>query len=387
VLTAAHAIFSSESLSYVSQVHWFFQRHRGEHEPIPIAWRGSFLFSGYAAARTNDILRDQLDPSEASGTTLSLDVAALYFNEPAGRGGYGGFTVWNSPEDWIDYASPRLALSYPVENIPEEQVGRLHQLGPERYYFANAGGPLLSSTAVRVHPGSSGGPVCVEGVDTLGHPLYFPSAVQLGGTDRMLIRLIDLDVADLIVRAEHASGGLLDTGGGFIRVENSGIDSGRRGGLLSIRVGPPAATRLGGAWRVSPTNHGELGELVGHTNFSSAVTSLPVVSSEFGLEIRPLTGFVLPSNKLVRVVADANVLLDLGYAVVPPQFVAEPGRGLGLVGTPRTSYRIETRPRTGSEADWRPLVEMTLEAGTNWLPHVSASDATGRVHRAVWLSE
>jgi len=237
-----------------------------------------------------------------------------------------------------------------------------------------------------VQPGSSGGPVCLRGRNTLGQTLYFPSAVQLGGTDRMIIRLIDLDVADLILRAERASGGDLDTGGGFIRVENAAAGDSHRGGLLSVRVGPPAATRLGGAWRISPTNYGELGELVAHTNFTGLASSLPVASPEFGIEVRPLPGFIPPSNKLARVVADANVLLDLGYVVVPPQLVPDPTRGLGVVGTPRTSYRIEMQLRSGAN-QWAPVAEVTLEPGVNWLPAVSASDATGRVYRAVWLSE
>jgi hypothetical protein len=114
---------------------------------------------------------------------------------------------------------------------------------------------------------------------------------------------------------------------------------------------------------------------------------LPVVSSQFGIEMRPLVGFTLPSNKVVRVVADANVLLDLGYAVSPPRFVTDAMRGLGVVGTPQTSYRIEARPLSGPGEPWSALRDITLEPGTNWLPGLSGADLTGRVHRAIWLSE
>jgi len=100
-----------------------------------------------------------------------------------------------------------------------------------------------------------------------------------------------------------------------------------------------------------------------------------------------LPGFLPPSNKLARVVPDANVLLDLGYVVISPQLISDPARGLGLVGTPQTSYRVEARLPAAGKDEWTPVAEITLEAGTNWLPNVSGTDATGRVHRAVWLSE
>ena len=38
-------------------------------------------------------------------------------------------------------------------------------------------------------------------------------------------------------------------------------------------------------------------------------------------------------------------------------------------------------------APWAPVADLTLEEGTNWLGTGSGIDATGRVHRAVWLSE
>jgi len=35
VLTAAHVVFDSASLSYVGNIRWFFQRYCGEYEPKP----------------------------------------------------------------------------------------------------------------------------------------------------------------------------------------------------------------------------------------------------------------------------------------------------------------------------------------------------------------
>jgi hypothetical protein len=78
--------------------------------------------------------------------------------------------------------------------------------------------------------------------------------------------------------------------------------------------------------------------------------------------------------------------LDLTYTVVPPQVVVDVSRGLGLVGTPGTTYRVEARSNSNG-APWAPVADLTLEEGTNWLGTGSGIDATGRVHRAVWLSE
>jgi len=88
VLTAAHVVFDDSTLSYVARVRWFFQREKGEFEPPAQTPRGWYVFSGYAAARTNDNT-----PGVSSPASQNLDVAALYFLEDAGRGGQSGYLV------------------------------------------------------------------------------------------------------------------------------------------------------------------------------------------------------------------------------------------------------------------------------------------------------
>jgi hypothetical protein len=386
VLTAAHAIFRSDSLSYSSQAWWFFQRHSGQYEPLPLASRGAVLFSGYAVAKSNDVVSG-LQPGESSATTLSHDLAALFFFADAGRGGYGGFVVTQPGQEWLLAPSSKLALSYPVEGVPESDVGMLHVAGPGPMTFASALPNLYYTESVHHWPGSSGGPICVPHSTTDGRPMYFTAGLQVGGYGRTIVRAIDLEVTDMINRAEiQSNGGPDSTGGGFISSSFGADGPGRRSGLLTLRVGPPAALRLGGAWRISPARSGERGELVGYTNFTAAVASLPVVSTNFDIELHLLPGFSFPTNQQVRVVEDANILLDLRYTVTPPIFVSDPDRGLGLVGTPGTSYRIETKLQP-EDPNWLPLHRIRLDAGTNWLPNVTVEDFTHRLHRAIWLSE
>ena len=80
------------------------------------------------------------------------------------------------------------------------------------------------------------------------------------------------------------------------------------------------------------------------------------------------------------------------------------GLGWGLVGTPGTAYRVETRRKALESSPWTELLQLSLEPGTNWLsggiaPGTAAAIAlsgadgaasapvTNWVRRAVWLSE
>ena len=405
VLTAAHAVFNTEKLSFAGTVWWFFQRHRDEHEPIPLVPRGAYLYSGYAAARQADIQNGTTLQSESSAATLGLDVATLYFFEDAGRGGFGGYLVSRPGTNQLETALPTVAMSYPVQGIAETNRGLLHVAGPGRFDFTFLDGRLGFSSLLRSHPGSSGGPVCVSHLTPGGDSRYFPAAIQLGGAGRTVVRLIDVDVQDMIRRAERSSlGGPATTGGGFISFEAAQAGGTHRAGLVSIRLGPPAALRSGGSWRVSPTNHGESGELSRFTNYTAAVQTLAVISTNFGLEIRPLHGFTAPPNQQAQLVEDANLLLDLRYEVIPPRWVFDAGLGWGLVGTPGTAYRVETRRKALESSPWTELLQLSLEPGTNWLsggiaPGTAAAIAlsgadggasapvTNWVRRAVWLSE
>ncbi len=81
VLTAAHLVFNDQTLSYVSTANFFFREEAGYYEPEPLAARGWYILSGYAAQRTNDLIGG-LAPDQSSPQSRNLDVAALYFTTP-----------------------------------------------------------------------------------------------------------------------------------------------------------------------------------------------------------------------------------------------------------------------------------------------------------------
>src|SRR5437867_3502137 len=45
VLTAAHLVFNDQTLSYVSEAYWLFQREAGVFEPQPLPARGWYVLS------------------------------------------------------------------------------------------------------------------------------------------------------------------------------------------------------------------------------------------------------------------------------------------------------------------------------------------------------
>jgi hypothetical protein len=123
VLTAAHVIFNDTKLSFstgpisdaqladfsATGVRWRFQRMRGESEPVPITARGSYVLRGYASSRQG------VEPGQGTPQSQENDVATIYFNVPAGRGGFGGYLVSDASTEWT--LSPRLKtfISYPLD--------------------------------------------------------------------------------------------------------------------------------------------------------------------------------------------------------------------------------------------------------------------------------
>jgi hypothetical protein len=173
-------------------------------------------------------------------------------------------------------------------------------------------------------------------------------------------------------------------GGGVILVSAS-LQGGNEVGFLDVRVGPPAAVRLGGAWRVSPTNYGEFGELRPYTNYTSSNLRLAVRSTNFSMDTRPLNGFFSPSNRSVNIQPAAIVPLDLMYSVHPPLLTFDRVRGLGVLGTPQTTHRIQHVTNLPAVA-WPSYTNITLGIGTNWIPQTT-NTFSNRFYRALWLSQ
>jgi hypothetical protein len=172
-------------------------------------------------------------------------------------------------------------------------------------------------------------------------------------------------------------------GGGVILVSAS-LQSGNEVGFLDVKVGPPAAVRLGGAWRVSPTNFGELGELRPYTNYTGTDLRLAIRSTNFSIQTRPMTGFQSPPNQSVTIQPSAVVPLNLNYSVNPPLLAFDRQRGFGISGTPGTTYRIQYNTNL-PQSTWLNYMSLTLGNGTTWLPQTT-NYISNRIYRAFWLS-
>jgi hypothetical protein len=247
---------------------------------------------------------------------------------------------------------------------------------------------LYQSATMPGLPGMSGGPICVQFTNSLGEPFFFPAGVYLGGSGQSVARIIDVDVVDLINRAENSGKiGTNHTGGGVVLVNASLGGSVDQPSLLTVRIGPASAVRMGGKWRISPTNFGNLAYLASYTNYTSNEINLAVRTNNFSIEMTNVAGFIFPPNHSVTIVKGQNVLLDLNYSVIPPRLLFNNSMGLGITGIVSTAYKIESTSHLPPGGVWSPVTNITLSAGTNWIPNTTAPNVGNRFYRAVWLSD
>jgi hypothetical protein len=180
-------------------------------------------------------------------------------------------------------------------------------------------------------------------------------------------------------------GGFQGQGGGVITLAANVTGPVSNPTILEVNLGPPAAIRMGGAWRVSPTNYGSLGELRYHTNYMTNSLVLAVESTNFTIEMTNLPGFNSTSSSQLSITPGSTVPLNLYYSVFPPQLVFSRTKGLGITGTVGTAYRIDALTNFSSLTNFSPLTSNTLAAGTNWVTNTLQS-STNHLFRAFWLS-
>ena len=264
VATAGHVVFNDGSLSFITDIQWFFQRHTDTHEPKPQVPRGYYLAAGYAAQRGIDN-----SPGEGSAHSQHLDYAALYFNEEAGRGGYGGYLASDSGDDneFLTSTEPKMLVGYPVDGIAAGDVGKLHAsatfsaaltptpvLSPTAALPAAPGETVIVSqtwttTEVRGLGGISGGPLFIRNQGGS----FLPAAIYLGGSGQTVVRAIDSAVVDLFFRAEvSGNGGDNNTGGGITHTSVAGNLNAAQAGALKVIIEPAEARAVGAAWQLSP---------------------------------------------------------------------------------------------------------------------------------------
>jgi uncharacterized delta-60 repeat protein len=156
---------------------------------------------------------------------------------------------------------------------------------------------------------------------------------------------------------------------------------------LQINVGPPAAVRLGGAWRVSPTNCGQFKELRFYTNYSSSTAAFLVQTTNFSIDLTNLAGFNSPSNRTIALVGGYTTNLVLFYSVIPPRMLFDRVQGLGMTGTVGTAYRIDLATQLTAQTAWTTVTNgFTLKAGTNRIPNTAPGASRANFYRSFWLT-
>ncbi len=214
VLTAAHVIFDPEALVIASNVRWLFQKQRGAFEPKPLVPRGSEILDGYASQRKLDSENTDLDINSSTLETLNLDAAALFFVEPAGRNGYGGYLRSKTVEDrWLKSSGKKMIVGYPTDAdfIANDNRGKMFGTQPkgETTFSRFAGNAdnngrsnwVFRTNDLQTYAGNSGGPVYVE-VDNKNSKIFLPAGIILARNQQVLVRAIDQQIIKKVIDAE-----------------------------------------------------------------------------------------------------------------------------------------------------------------------------------------
>jgi hypothetical protein len=386
VLTAAHMVFNDQTLSYVSQVYWYFQEEAGASALQPQAARGWYVLSGYAAQRTNDIFGG-LAPGQSTPQSRDFDVAALYFLSPVAGGGYGGYLPSDeAPNSWLTGNSLKMLAGYPVDGSEFGNAsivpGEMYQTQPQPYALNLATDPVNDQQVYTAswflsYSGNSGGPLYVQ-----YNGYYYPAGVYLGTLYNGVtpyasaVRAIDSDVVGLITNAAAlGDSGTNHTGGGVITIIPNQAISASRPGYLQFLLGPAGALAAGAAW-----------ELQGDPAYSTATNYVRVVTTTNAVAVvfKPIPGWSLPTNQLVNVLPGQVTTYNALYLVNSPVMVFS-GKSIGLTGTTGTVYRIEGRASLSS-GSWLPISTNTITSGgVNVVLPNPATNGAAMFYRAVWL--
>lgn len=231
ILTAAHVVFDTDSLSWVTGL-----RVQPRHHQRYVAsdfTRDAFLFinilrfDAYRARVQRDIDAG-IDANRSSRDTFNLDIAVAARNavlDPrqmvAGRRYPEVGVDPERPESWLRTPFPKKVLGYPSnpDAIPEANRGFMHEIPPADYTFFldaptnpasahfDSGGlwrALYDTSDFRVFTGNSGGPVYVYDED-FGRWVAV-AVVAGGGESSALVRAVDEATWNLIDQAAGISG-------------------------------------------------------------------------------------------------------------------------------------------------------------------------------------
>ncbi len=374
VLTAAHVVYDDSKLDFARQVQWFFQRYKGSYEPKGERPRGWYVSDSYSSQR-----RLENTPGLSSPRAKNLDAAALYFSNPAGRGGYGGYLASDADNnEWLVTGATgsrlKILCGYPIDDIAEADQGKLHATGVAPINFTQVFQRVFKTTEIKSYGGNSGGPLCVE-----YNGRYYPAAIFLGGSGQLDVRAIDSSVVDLINRAEvSGSGGANNTSGGVITFESALTDSSTGFGYLTVQMEPTAAVGAGAGWRI----------VGGDPVFvKTGVTTLPLVDGDYNLEFADASGYVKPPISPVQIFPGTNTVFQARYeSKNRVTLTLDLAGGLRLQGSKGSSLRIETKTALDAGQAWQPVATITLTNEVQVVPGFQLQGTGTRFFRAVLIT-
>jgi hypothetical protein len=406
VLTAAHVVYNDVEFSFqpLGSVKWFFQRHVGRYEPPPKLARGWCVLAGYSDQRIAEGT-----PGYSSRASQNLDVAALYFYEPAGRrsapdalGGYGGYLV-SRPDDpgqeWLSNPNPKTLVGYPVEGSDY----RMNAVVPGRIYatidqpnFTTRTNGVYSTLDIQGLPGMSGGPLCVQFADPTGNPFnnfYFPAAIYLGGSQETVVRLIDSEVADLINRAEILGDVGQDLlGGGPPRLGPGETGNTNYYGFVTVHLLPPEVTNQGAKYRFQNPVTLEFSDYYDQqTNLFAFLGNNPSATALSGWNIKfaAIPGYIAPADLFISMRSGQATNIHANYqAWGKLEAIPFGSNAVRLLGSSGSVYRVEYATMllgtTSLLANaWMPVHTQRLNSSSAVVTNAFQRDATNQFLRAV----
>ena len=297
VATAAHVVWDDGTLAAAQNLQWLHQRHAGVHEPRPVTPRGYFIFTSYDAQR---IL--EATPGTSTPQSQNLDVAALFFNESAGRDGLSGFLASDLPQnEHLLSGSAKMLVGYMIDGVAPAYQGIVHATPAGNAVFTQSHGRTYATNSLRGSGGGSGGPLCV--LHTNGN--WYPAAIFLGGNNQTIVRAIDSDVIDLFNRAQTSgNGGDNNTNGGITYTSYTSI--GGNAGALKVYIKPIEAVNLGARWRLAPEP--------ATSSSASGATRLGLSPASYILQFLPVNDYEAPEPQNIAVAAGELTELTFTYA-------------------------------------------------------------------------
>jgi autotransporter-associated beta strand protein len=300
VATTAQALFDEVTLAQIPGVQWLFQQDRDVHEPKPQTPRGFYVFDGYAAQR-----EAENTPGALSTAAQDLNVAAMYFLEDAGRGGYSGFLATSGADQpLLGSTALKTLVGYPVRGGGStSNHGHMQASRVLSNAYTAVSAVTFDSDKIAGEAGMGGGPLCVQ----VAGGSYFPAGIYLGGGNpNNLVRAIDAGVIDLFSRAElTANTGNNNNTGGISQTSYTAVSTTSTKGSLTVVLEPLEARLAGALWKLGSDS----------SFLISGTRKNNLSPGDYVLQLKAIPGFQTPAQMTTAVAA--NNLTTVTFTYLP----------------------------------------------------------------------